>query len=103
LIGDAHEQSSLAAFLTTKAASALLVDGFAWLGAGWQTASKYFWDTAVERGGFEQLLDHAWREHFDSIRVNSDALQAFKLLTLSLAARHVPTALQIQQQIGTEI
>ena len=103
LTGDAHEQSSFAAFLTTKAARALLVDALAWLRQGWETGSKYFWDTAVERGGFEQLLDCAWREHFVFIRANPDALQAFKLLTLNLAARHVPTALQIQQQVGTDI
>ncbi|HWQ91641.1 MAG TPA: hypothetical protein VN673_08215, partial [Clostridia bacterium] len=103
LTADAHEQSSLVSFLTTKAASALLVDSLAWLGPGWQTASRYFWDTAVERGSFTQLLDHAWRQHFDSIRPNAEALQAFKSLTLNLAARHVATALHIQQQVGTDV
>ena len=99
---DAHEQSSVAAFLTTEAGVRLLVDALVWLRQSWETASNYFWETAVERGHFERLLDHAWRKHFAAVRGNPDAFKAFKLLTLNLAAHHVPTALEIQQQLGAD-
>jgi hypothetical protein len=99
---DANDQSSFAALLTTKAGERLLVDAFVWLRQSWETTSNYFWETAVERGRFERLLDLAWRKHFAVIRGNSDAFKAFKALTLNLASHHVPTAMQIQQQIGAE-
>ena len=102
LVRDAHEQSSLASFLTTRAGERLLVDALVWLGSGWDIVSSCFWETVVERRHFERLLEHAWRQHHTAVRTNPDAFRAFKVLTLNLAVHHVPTALEIQQQIGTD-
>jgi len=102
LVRDAREQSSFAGFLTTKAGERLLVDALGWLGRTWDSESSYFWQTAVERGYFERLLEHAWREHRAAVRSNPSAFSAFKVLTMNLAAHHVPTALEIQQQLGTD-
>ena len=101
IVRDAHEQSSVARFLTTKARERLLVDALVWLKGSWDSASSYFWKTAVERGLFERLLEHAWREHLAAVRKNPTAFSAFKVLTMNLAAHHIPIALEIQQQIGT--
>jgi hypothetical protein len=103
LARDAHEQSSFAGFLITKAGERLLVDALVWLGGGWDSASSYFWETAVKCGYFERLLEHAWREHPAAVRSNPSAFSAFRVLTMNLAAHHVPTALEIQQQIGTDV
>jgi hypothetical protein len=73
-----------------------------WQRESWDTASSYFWDTAVERGHFECLLEPAWREHQAAVRSNPDAFRAFKVLTMNLAAHHVPAALKIQEQIGID-
>jgi hypothetical protein len=99
---DVHEQSSLAAFLKTKAGNRVLIDALCWFREDWQTASSYFWDTVVERGHFARLLEHAWREKRGEIRSNSDAFAAFKTLTLNLAAHHVPAALAVQDELGSE-
>jgi hypothetical protein len=99
LAHDAHEQSSLAHFLITKAGQRLLIDAFIWLQPSWTLASDWFWKTAVERNHFSNLLEHAWRHNFADIRANPDALKAFKTLTLKLAVCHVPIALEVQQQI----
>ena len=100
LDADPYDQSSLAAFLTTEAGEQLLVDALEWLRAIWQKASSYFWERAVERSDFESLLKRAWQNHFSAIRANPEALRAFKILTLNLAAQQVPIALEIQRQIG---
>jgi hypothetical protein len=99
LAHDAHEQSSFAHFLITKAGQSLLIDAFIWLQPSWTLASDWFWKTAVERNHFSNLLEHAWRHNFKDIRANPDALKAFKTLTLKLAVCHVPIALEVQQQI----
>jgi hypothetical protein len=99
LAEDADEQSSFARFITTKAGECLLVDTFVWLRPSWEKADRWFWKTAVERSHLSQLLEHAWRRHFGNIRKNPDALKAFKTLTLNLAAKQVPIALEVQQQI----
>ena len=99
---DAYAQSSLACFLTTKAGRPLLVDALIWLSGGWGTAGSYFWETAVKSGHFASLLEQLWREHHGAVRNNRDVFDAFKLLTMKLAAYHVPIALEIQQQIGTD-
>jgi hypothetical protein len=103
LVRNAHEQSSFAGFLTTKAGERLLVDALVWFGDSWAAASSYFWETAVERGHFERLLEHVWREQLSVVRSNPNAFNAFKVLTMNLAARHVAIALEIQQQIGTDV
>jgi len=100
---DAREQSSFAAFLTTKAGRSLLVDALSWFGNSWVEADRYFWDTIVEHGTWAQLLEIAWREKLVPIRGNPDAFAAFKTLTLNLAAHHVHVALQIQDQLGTAV
>jgi hypothetical protein len=101
LASDAYEQSSFAGFVTTKAGECLLVDAFVWLRPGWEQASSWFWKEAVEHSQFASLLEHAWRRHFPAIRKNSEALNAFKTLTLKLSAYHVPIALEVQAQLGT--
>lgn len=98
---DAHEQSSFASFLTTKAGDRLLVEAFIWLGPSWEQASDWFWKTTLESSNFSRLLEHAWRHHFTQIRKNAVALKAFKTLTLKLAAQQVPIALEVQQNIGS--
>lgn len=103
LVRDSDEQSTFAAFLISKAGECLLVDVLVWLGRSWGKASSYFWDTAVERGYFESLLGHAWRAYYPEIRNNPDAFSAFKILTMNLAAHHSAVAIEIQQQIGTDI
>ena len=103
LVRDSDEQSTFAAFLISKAGECLLVDVLVWLGGSWGKSSSYFWDTAVEQGHFEGLLEHAWRAHYPGIRNNPDAFRAFKILTMNLAAHHSAIAIEIQQQIGTDI
>ncbi|MDB6121417.1 MAG: hypothetical protein JWQ71_410 [Pedosphaera sp.] len=97
---DGHEQSSIAYFLTTKAGEILLVEAFEWLQPIWELASDWFWDIGTEDGHFSQLLEHAWHQMFDQIRNNPEALKAFKRLTLKLAARHIPIAMEVQQHLG---
>lgn len=99
LAHDAHEQSSFAHFLITKAGQRLLIDALVWLQPSWALASDWFWETAVEENHFSNLLEHAWRYNFADIRANPDALKAFKTLTLKLAAQQAPIALEVQQQI----
>ena len=102
LVRDAREQSSFAGFLTTKAGQRLLVDALVSAGGSWDSASSHFWETALE-GDVERLLEHAWREHRAAVRSSPAAFSAFKVLTMNLAANHVPAALEIQQQIGTDV
>jgi len=102
MAGDAHEQSLFAAFLAMKAGNRILIDALCWLREGWQRANSYFWDTVVQRGHFARLLEHTWREHRTDIRNNTDAFAAFKTLTLNLAAHHVPAALAVQEELGSE-
>lgn len=100
---DAYELSSLAVFLTTKAGECLLVDALVWLRQSWEQASNNFWESVVERGHFERLLEHAWREKHSEIRMNPEAFEAFKVLTLNLASRHVPAAMEVQQYLGRKV
>ena len=102
-LDDAHDQSAFAGFLTTKAGERLLVDALVWLSPSWSQANQWFWQTAVERSHFANLLGCAWREHFPTIRNNPEALNAFKTLTLKLAAQQVPIALEVQEQLGTNV
>jgi hypothetical protein len=97
---DAHDQSSIARFFTTKAGERLLVDAFVWLQPAWELAGDWFWRSVVEDNGFSELLEHAWRHKFAEIRANPIALKAFKILTLKLAAHHVPVAMEVQQNLG---
>ncbi len=96
---DAHDLSSFARFLTTKAGALVLIDALIWLQPAWELASEWFWESVVEDGHFAELLEHAWREHFDQIRVNPIALKTFKVLTLKLAAHHVPIAIEVQRNL----
>lgn len=97
---DAHDQSSFARFLTTKAGTPLLIDALVWLQPGWELNSEWFWKTVIEGNDFSELLEHAWRHKFVEIRANPIALKAFKILTLKLAAHHVAIAMEIQQNLG---
>jgi hypothetical protein len=97
---DPHDQSAFAAFVVSDAGEQLLVDAFEWLNPDWQKASSYFWETTVERGHFEALLQRAWQKHFPFIRQRSEALKAFKTLTLNLASQQISTAVEIQKQIA---
>lgn len=97
---DAHDQSSFARFLTTKAGDPILVDAIEWLQPAWEVASNWFWESIVEDNAFSQLLEHAWRNRWAEIRRKPAALKAFKLLTLKLAAHHVRIAIEIQQHVG---
>lgn len=97
---DAHDQSSFARFLTTKAGSTLLIDALVWLQPAWELNSEWFWKTVIEDNDFSELLEHAWRHKFPEIHANPIALKAFKILTLKLAAHHVPIAMEIQQNLG---
>lgn len=97
---DPYDQSSFAALVVSKAGEQLLIDALEWLNADWQKASSYFWETVVERGQFEQLLQRAWQKHFPAIRQRPEALKAFKTLTLNLASKQVSVAVEIQKQIG---
>jgi hypothetical protein len=96
---DAHDQSSFAAFLITKAGERLLIDVLVCLQPAWDLASDYFWETVVERNHFANLLEYAWHNYYPIIRTNQAALKAFKTLTLKLAIHHVPIALEVQRQI----
>jgi hypothetical protein len=99
---DPYAQASFAGYLTTKAGECLLVDALVWLRQSWEQASDWFWKTAIERSShFASLLEHAWHKHMPAIRVNADALKAFKTLTLKLATHQVPIALEVQSQIGS--
>lgn len=100
LFGDAHDQSSFAGFLMTKAGECLLVDVFIWLRASWEKNDHWFWQKVAEHSNFARLLDYAWRHHFPEIRKNPDALKAFKTLTINLAAQQDPVALEVQRQIA---
>lgn len=96
---DAHDQSSFAAFLISKAGERLLIDALVWVQPAWELASDYFWETAVESNHFANLLEYAWHDYFPQIRTAPGALKAFKTLTLKLATHHVPIALEVQRQI----
>ncbi len=102
-LDDAHDQSAFAGFLTTKAGERLLVDTLVWLSPSWSQASQWFWQTAAEDSRFANLLGCARRDHFPTIRNNPEALNAFKTLTLKLAAQQVPIALEVQEQLGTNV
>lgn len=95
-----YEQSSFAAFLTTKAGDPLLVDAFAWLEPNWEKAGQWFWTTVAEHSNFPALLGHAWQHHFAEIRKNPEALTAFKIITLKMASQQIPIALAVQGLIG---
>jgi hypothetical protein len=99
IANDAHDQSSFARFLVTKAGECLLVDAMIWLQPAWELASHWFWKTIVEDNAFSELLEYGWRHEFARIRANPGALKAFKTLTLKLAAHHVPIAMEVQQNI----
>lgn len=98
---DAHTQSSLTYFLTSEAGQCLLPDAIEWLNTSWQRASSYFWKDAAKSEGFERLLKLSWRNHYQAIRAKPELLNAFKRLTLNLAAQQASTAIDIQRQIGT--
>lgn len=98
---DSYGQSALAGFVVSEAGEQLLVDAFEWLNPDWQKASSYFWETTVEQGHFEELLQCAWQKHFLAIRQRPEALKAFKTMTLNLASRQVSTAVEIQKQIAS--
>lgn len=100
-LNDPYDQSAFAGFLTTKAGERTLVKALAWLLPSWKEADGWFWKTAAERSNLGNLLECARRTHFADIMKNSDALKAFKILTLQLAAHQVPVALEVQGQIGT--
>jgi hypothetical protein len=97
---DDHDQSALAAFLTSDAGQCLLPDALEWLSGSWERATSYFWDDVATAGAFERLLKLSWRYHFQTIRGRPELLQAFKLLTLNLASQQLATAIDIQRQIG---
>lgn len=97
---DPYDQSDFAAFVISASGEQLLVESFTWLNPAWQKASSYFWETTVERGSFERLLQRAWRKYFPAISLKPEALKAFKTLTLNLASQQVSTAVEIQRQIA---
>jgi len=98
---DSYSQSELAAFLTTEAAAPIFTDALEWLNDGWKEAKSYFWESGIERGNFEKLLEFGWSKRFDEIRQNANALSAFKNLTLNLAAHDSAVAIDIQNRIGS--
>jgi hypothetical protein len=100
-LDDAYDQSSFAGFLFTKAGERLFVDALVWLLPSWENADHWFWEKAAEQSRFAFLLENAWRRHFADIRKRPDALKAFKILTLKLAAQQIPIALEVQGLIGT--
>jgi hypothetical protein len=97
---DSYVQSALAAFLTKDAAAPIFIDALEWLHSGWKEAKSYFWETGIERGNFERLLEFGWNNRFEEIRQNPSALAAFKTLTLNLAAHNSAAAIDIQNRIG---
>jgi len=97
---DAYSQSALAAFLTTEAAAPIFIDALEWFHDGWKEAKSYFWETGIERGSFEKLLEHGSNKRFGEIRQNAKALSAFKTLTVNLAAHDSAVAIDIQNRIG---
>jgi hypothetical protein len=98
---DDHDQSALAGFLISEAGQCLLPEALGWLSGSWQRARSYFWKDVTWSSTFEQLLKFCWRTHFQKIRDNPELLDAFKLLTLNLASQQIPTAIEIQRQIGS--
>lgn len=97
---DSYTQSELAAFLTKDAAAPIFIDALEWFHGGWKEAKSYFWETGIERGNFERLLEYGWNNRFEDIRQSPSALAAFKTLTLNLAAHNSATAISIQNRIG---
>ena len=97
---DSYTQSALAAFLTKDAAAPIFTEALGWFDGGWKDAKSYFWETGVERGNFERLLEFGWNNRFEDIRQNPSALAAFKTLTLNLAAHNSAAAIDIQNRIG---
>jgi nucleoside phosphorylase len=97
---DSYTQSALARFLTKDAAAPIFTEALGWFHGGWKEAKSYFWETGVESGGFEGLLEFGWNNRFEDIRRNPSALAAFKTLTLNLAAHNSAAAIDIQNRIG---
>lgn len=97
---DSYTQSALAAFLTKDAAAPIFIDALEWFHGGWKEAKSYFWETVIERGNFERLLEFGWNNRFEDIRRSPSALSAFKTLTLNLAAHNSAVAIDIQNCIG---
>lgn len=97
---DSYTQSALAAFLTKDAAAPIFIDALVWFHGGWKEAKSYFWETGIERGNFERLLEFGWNNRFEDIRQSPSALAAFKTLTLNLAAHNSAAAIDIQNRIG---
>jgi hypothetical protein len=97
---DSYTQSELAAFLTKDAAAPIFIDALEWFHGGWKEANSYFWETVIERGNFETLLEFGWNNWFEEIRQRPIVLAAFKTLTLNLAAHNSAAAIDIQNRIG---
>lgn len=97
---DSYTQSALAGFLTKDAAAPIFTEALGWFYGGWKEAKSYFWETGIERGNFERLLEFGWNNRFEDIRQNPSALAAFKTLTLNLAAHNSAAAIDIQNRIG---
>jgi nucleoside phosphorylase len=97
---DSDIQSALAGFLTKDAASPIFSKAMVWFHDGWKNAKSYFWKTGIELRNFERLLDFCWRNRFEEISRNPEALASFKTLTLNLAAHNSATAIDIQNRIG---
>ena len=97
---NSYNQSAFAKYALSDAGEQLLVDAFEWLSLDWQKANAFFWERIVELGNLSELLQRAWQKHFSEIQKRPDALRAFKTLTLNLASRQVPVAVEIQKQLG---
>ncbi|MDQ8208175.1 hypothetical protein QEH52_11690 [Coraliomargarita sp. SDUM461003] len=97
---DSYTQSTLVAFLIKDAAAPIFIDTLEWFHSSWKEAKGYFWETGIERGDFERLLEFGWNNRFEDIRKNPSALAAFKTLTLNLATHNSAAAIDIQNRIG---
>jgi hypothetical protein len=99
LMWDAHEISSLALFLSTKAGKDIQKDVVSWFERKLSKADARFWEKVSNHDGLPKLLQSFWAQDYAMIRHDTTVRKAFTALLTPLVANHNRLALTVQQQL----